>query len=390
MISYSLPRLHPDIIFSIDITNDIEEKKYSSLEFYLKDIEKKKILINKDYKNWDICKGCINPYEYLITPIPGKIHSVSKFQSFSNFSFEIVEIIHFFHIIQETIPINQLFLCQKTYLDEIQHLRKNNIGDDYTIISDIALDNLDNILNFNISSSNTKRNNISNSSSPLVFDSGLTAIIDKSVELNQEYKSSFDFIVTDFDGCSNCDIYAKICYILCRQKEGGDLVAKISDTHSSFMIQIIALLSSMYDTIFISKPSVSDCHTSVKFLVCKGFRHNLSEKKYHILKKNLAFLIQRPKLSVVNLFHNNSNVINTFFINSLTEITTIMTKKQIENIHLTLNAMTMDGKKKLILNKTIEIKTIDTINSKQKNLINSNVEKCVQWCIFHKVELRVL
>jgi hypothetical protein len=101
-------------------------------------------------------------------------------------------------------------------------------------------------------------------------------------------------------------------------------------------------------------------------------------------------LIQRPKLSVVNLFHNNSNVINTFFINSLTEITTIMTKKQIENIHLTSNAMTMDGKKKLILNKTIEIKTIDTINSKQKNLINSNVEKCVQWCIFHKVELRVL
>jgi hypothetical protein len=60
-----------------------------------------------------------------------------------------------------------------------------------------------------------------------------------------------------------------------------------------------------------------------------------------------------------------------------------MTKKQIENIHLTLNAMTVDGKKNLILNKTTEI------NSKQKNLIKINVEKCVQWCIFHKIELFV-
>jgi hypothetical protein len=355
----------------MDITNDIEEKKHSSLEFYFNDIEKKKIQKNEKYKNWDLCKGCTNPYEYLMTPIPDKLNSVSKYKPFSNFYFEMVEIVNFFHLIQETQPINNLILCPATYLDDIKYLRKNNIGDDYTIISDIALDDLDHILNSNILSHDAKCNN------------GETTIMGQSVELNLKYKSSFDFIITDFDMCSNCDIYAKICYILCGQKEGGDLVAKISDTHNLFMIQIIGLLSSMYETTHISKPSVSDCHTSVKFLVCKGFRHYLSERNYPILKKNLTFLIKRPKLCTINIFQTNSNIINIFFINTLNEITAIMTKKQIENIHLTLNAMTVDGKKNLILNKTTEI------NSKQKNLIKINVEKCVQWCIFHKIELFV-
>ncbi len=71
------------------------------------------------------------------------------------------------------------------------------------------------------------------------------------------------------------------------QKEGGDFILKVFDTFLKSTIDIIYVLSTFYEKVYITKPNTSRTANSEKYIVCKNFRLQdsdyLCEKFFKIL-----------------------------------------------------------------------------------------------------------
>jgi len=142
------------------------------------------------------------------------------------------------------------------------------------------------------------------------------------------------------------------------QKKGGSFVLKIFDTFSYCSIQLIYLLSYLYEDVCITKPLPSRPANSEKYIICNNFRmvgniHVLLEqifKKFNYIKTN----------KLTSIF---KNPISNLFIDKIKEINSIYGQSQIENIISILN----------------NIKDT-TRNEKQEQLKKSYIGKCVKWC----------
>lgn len=371
MMSYLIPRLHPDIIslISIEFEVDTNEIGQSSVLLYLNDI-KKNLEILKKNKNWDKYKEYINPYDYLFTPIPVKNYCISKYKPSSKSYFEIIELINHFNLINSSC-VNTLHLCNDatTHIDAMEHLRVTNKEFCHIVIGD--------------------NKNINHSKGKVIFDNlidneGNIMSIKNFANFNDKYKSYFDFIHSDCnympeheDNYSNLNniIYIQICYALCSQKIGGNFILKVFDISTIFSIHIIGLLSSMYQTISITKPLSSDTNSSKKYIICKNFLQNDSNINYHYLKNKI---FENPSKNIQKLFHKNDSIINSSFIRKVIEINSIMTKSMIESIHSAINIVTTD------MNLSSENKS-----TKLNNLSRLNIDKCIQWCINNNIEISI-
>ena len=69
-----------------------------------------------------------------------------------------------------------------------------------------------------------------------------------------------------------------------------NFVLKIFDIFTLPTIQIIFILSSVYDNVYICKPNTSRIANSEKYLVCKNYKHNRNLIKYFINNPKYADL----------------------------------------------------------------------------------------------------
>ena len=65
-----------------------------------------------------------------------------------------------------------------------------------------------------------------------------------------------------------------LCEIYCAlktQKKGGCLIVRMSDCFYKSTVDLIYILSSMYEKTYVTKPTISPQYESERFLVCSNF-----------------------------------------------------------------------------------------------------------------------
>ena len=137
-------------------------------------------------------------------------------------------------------------------------------------------------------------------------------------------------------------------------------------------VDMLAILSSFYERVYMTKPQTSRYANSEKYIVCKGFLFENSREFYHGLHKTFeqALLVDDTKQYITRFL---TVPISSLFLSKLQEYNAIFGQQQIETIYYTIS---------LIENK-FKADKID-------NLINTNIQKCVNWCIKYDVSYNVM
>jgi len=357
----------------------------SSLSHYLYEIKGK---INIYEKDWDVYKKYTNPYEYIHSVVPGKKKCISKHIPLSRSYFKMVEIVNFFKLIDNSInistnrnmPIKAFHLAEGPggFIEALVCMRKNK--DDLYI--GMTLSNEDS--NNNIPGWRKSQTFLKNNENVIIENgadgTGNLLNIDNFYYCKEKYGGSMNMITgdggfdfsTDFNNQENNIIkllYAQVAYALCMQARGGSFILKIFDCFLLHTVDLLYLLSSFYEKVYITKPQTSRLANSEKYIVCKNFLYDYSERNgdndYTRFIENVFVKMMMSDKYVNRLL----NVMpNHYFVSRIEEFNSIFGQQQIENIYYTLSL-------------------IDTKNKQDKidNLIKNNIHKGTNWCIKNNI-----
>jgi len=204
--------------------------------------------------------------------------------------------------------------------------------------------------------------------------------MDNYIHCRETYGSTMDLITGDggFDfslDFNNQEIniakllFAQVLYALSMQKRGGCFILKLFDTFMQHSIDLLYILSSFYDKVYIVKPQSSRYANSEKYIVCKGFTSIPFESFAPFVQRAFEKMLLSTNTNTDFYIHRFLNTpISMHFLVKLEEYNAIFGQQQIENIHFTIS---------LIDNKHRQEK-ID-------NLININIEKCILWCTKYNI-----
>jgi hypothetical protein len=132
----------------------------------------------------------------------------------------------------------------------------------------------------------------------------------------------------------NEQLFAEIFAALCLQKKGGCLIVKLTDCFQKSSIDIIYILSSMYDKTYISKPMISPQSSSERFLVCTNFTFSDCNDYYKVFEQALEKIRNKKKDETIDSFLSTANI-PLFFKTKMEECNVIIGQQQLENIHRT-------------------------------------------------------
>lgn len=360
MTYINIPSLHyNNIKFNIklndDKTNDIIicESLYS----YLNNI-KQNINIYNIY--WDAFKKITNPYEYIHTIVPNYKCSIIKYKPISRSFFKMIEIINTFNFLTEKENIVSFHLAEGPggFIEAFNYIRNNkkDIYHGMTLIS-----------NNNNVPSWKKSLTLINSNKNIIIENGSTGTGDLFQLNNLKYcyekfynsinyitaDGGFDFSI-DFNNQEQLSIkliIAQIFFALVMQKKGGNLILKIFDIFKLKTVELIFLLSNLYEHIYIFKPNTSRIANSEKYIICKNYNNN------NIISiENLINNFESILENIDNIYSLFNLKIPKLFINKLQEINAIYGQQQIENINMTLNYI----REYVNINKYININSWDS------------------------------
>ena len=346
MSYYNLPKIYSlkDIKINPTVKSD-EIKLYTSqsLYNYYNDCIKQlcRCLVESKMTISNISKD-INPYEYIFSIIPGYNFSVSKLKSKSSVFYDFLEIFNTLNVFDNF--INKSINCihiSKNYLDSVESielLRENKI-DENLCFEEIHDDIFNDI--------NEKRYDF------IFYEIENTHLND----LNNLNEYVVDFI--------------KIVMIIFKyQKNNGNCLIKIGHVFHKPIIDILYILSSMYEKIYIIKPNTSNIITFEKYIVCKNFLLNETNNEYY--KDNYFRLAQFISNYSIGINTNISKIIDCeipyYFINKIDDMNIIIGQQQLESIDQIIN---------IFKNKNKE----DKIESFRK----TNIQKSINWCEKFKI-----
>ena len=372
MTYYLLPKTSINIQKHINILFDDELPVINlsfSLSTYLS-LMKKKIDLYCD--DWDNFKRYTNPYEFIHTIIPNKNKSVCKYKPLSRSYFKMIEIIHLLKInITDNNRINSFHLAEGPggFIEALAQLR-NNPNDRY--IGMTLIDNNDtNIPGWkksNIFLSKYTNVKIENG----IDKTGNLLSIDNFNYCYVNYANSIDIITADggFDFSHDFNkqeinitqlLFSQIAYAIIMQKKGGCFILKIFDCFMQHTIDLLSILSSFYDKVYIVKPNTSRYANSEKYIVCKNFTYfQNSQYYYDIFYKPFCNMINTEDKYIKRFLNID---ISLHFISKLQEYNAIFGQQQLENIYHTFT---------IIHNKS-------KMDKYQSNVRN-NILKCINWC----------
>ena len=328
--------------------------------------------IDEYYEYWDIIKKITNPYEYIHTIVPNHKCSLCKYKPLSRSFFKMIEIIDTFSFLNEPTHIQSFHLAEGPggFIEAFNY-KRNNKQDIYygmTLISD----------NVNIPSWKKATQLLSNNKN-IKIEYGASKNGDLFLKENliycyKKYFRSMDYITADggFDFSLDFNnqedmsfklILSQIFFALVMQKQGGNFILKIFDIFKIKTIEIIYLLSNLYENVFIFKPNTSRCANSEKYIICRNFKNNNKKIITNIIE-NFDLLINKVD-TIYSLFNIQ---LNQLFITKLQEINSIYGQQQLENIKNTINLIR-------------EFKILNI----QHNLLNNNYNSFLKYLnIFNK------
>ena len=363
--------------FLLRFMNKSHIKPYVSktLYTYLSNI-KKLIDDTKCNNEWDNKKKIINPYEYIHTIIPTIRYSVSTYKPLSRSFFKLIELVQTHYLLDEYTDqkINTFSLAEGPggFIEALIKLRQNKKDKYYgiTLLSD----------NKNIPGWKKSNSIIMNKQFRLIKGESKDGNILNYKNLEYcytNYANSFHLITADggFDFSLDFNnqeimssklILAEVLYALLLQKLNGSFVLKVFDSFTLLLAEIIYLLSTFYEKVYISKPNTSRYANSEKYIICTKFKLPDSGVYYDTFLKILKQINENKQ----NVYSILSFRLPYNFIIKLEEINILLGQQQIETL----------------------LHTIDLIkNPTQYNiddLINKNIEKCIIWCKKHKIDYR--
>ena len=345
--------------------NDIYDGLSKSLKIYLNSMKKKIDDINLD---WDIYKKYTNPYEFIHTIISNQQKvSISKLKPLSRSFYKMIEIYGLFNFSEEfSKNIKSFHLAEGPggFIEAFIFIRKNNLDEHYgmTLISDDQ-----NIPSWKKSKlflqkhNNIKIENGIDKTGDLLSKNNLFYCLEK-------YNNSMDIITGDggFDFSLDFNkqeefstylIFAQIAFAIAMQKEKGCFILKMFDLFTEASLDLLFILSSCYEKVYIVKPNTSRFANSEKYIICKNFK--LKDSKNVVLKLSQFYDIIHNQ-QIIKRFLNID--IPYLYKNRVEELNAIFGQQQIENINSTFNLIDNKNQDKLELYK------------------RNNINKCVTWC----------
>ena len=378
MIFVLLPSINGiNILDKLKITNSPEKPPtfmLYSLNHYLTEIKEK---ISDCNNEWNINKKFTNPYEYIYTN--NVKTSVCKYKPISRAYFKMIEILNTLNLpsIDSLKPIQMFALAEGPggFIEAISNYR-NNPADMYYGMTiedpnDVDVPGWKKTVNFLKSHENVSIEKGADKTGNILNLDNFKYVVSK-------YKNKCELVTGDggFDFSSDFNnqeinitrlLFGQIAYAVCIQKRGGCFVLKCFDCFYKASSELIYLLSTMYEKVYVVKPNTSRYANSERYLVCINFVQ--SSPYIHIFEQLMENICDETNnTGFIRSFFNGIKI-PMFYYNKLEECSSIIGHMQIDNIYNTLA---------LIENRH---KT-DKINFYMK----SNIQKCVKWCIKNKME----
>ena len=292
----------------------------NSVYYYIQNLEQEIIMLKSNEDDIDKLKEQINPYGYL------------------------------FH--HDFLNINKSYT--DLFFNYIEILKISNFYDVYTK-QEITLHCLNNeiydaFMYFN------KSNNIS-------------YVVEKNLSKEMINMLCFEVDYNDFHKCL-FKLFSTLCKIILHQSVNGNCIIKIGEIIYKPIIDIVYILTSLYEKVFILKPNTSNVFSNERFLVCKNFRLDvLKRNNYYTYFNNLYLnLIINKKELLTNNFSIISNEIPYYFLNKIEDSNIGIGNQRIEHLDILIS----------LLNKKYNFEKVENIHK-------NNIQKCILWCEKYKL-----
>jgi hypothetical protein len=147
------------------------------------------------------------------------------------------------------------------------------------------------------------------------------------------------------------------------QKPTGSLILEMNDIASIFSIDLLYIIGSLYEDVFMVKPEISDIHQNEIFIFCYGMRE-FSKMKFI---SNMLPLLRRSYNNDSRIISNHiphkmvSSILNVSYINKNIQSNSIIDTLKIQNSISSLN--------------------LDIIEKK-------HMSKCKRWCKRYDIEYK--
>ena len=351
--------------------NNIRPVINKTLMSYLSDI---KAEIDHRQADWDRYKKYTNPYEYIHTQVPNSRQSVCKLKPLSRSFYKMLEIAGLLDLETALPPSCKTFHLAEGpggFIEAICELRPNRENDSYTGMTLIDDDD-HSVPGWRKSKAFLSKH------TDVYIEKGADERGDLMVAENlkhcfMKYRGSIDLVTADggFDFSLDFNhqetvsaklIFCQIAFAAAVQKKGGNFVIKFFDTFTQISLDVLYLLSLLYDSVYFVKPQTSRHANSEKYVVCKGFRmsntEELVKRFFHCFQ---AFPSDENMIRLLNV------PIPYVYSSRVEEYNAIFGQQQIESISSTLNL--------------IDNNKYDRLESMKK----AHVQKCVTWCQRYRV-----
>ena len=352
----------------VDETDEVSINK--TLCRYLNNI---KAEIDSRQAEWDKYKKYTNPYEFIHSMVPSSKQAVCRLKPLSRSFYKMVELCNSLLLLDDLPDRCRTFHLAEGpggFMEAMAHMRANKDDSYYgmTLIDDTdqSVPGWKKSKTFLAKNPNVIIENGQDGTGDLMNAENLKDCFTRyhgSIDLITA-DGGFDFSV-DFnhqEEVSGKLVFCQIAFAIAMQKKKGNLVIKFFDTFTQMSLDLLFLLSNVYEQVYFVKPNTSRYANSEKYVVCKGFRLGNSEG------------LVKQMYSVFKAFPEEGNMRRVFtmdipyiFTSRVEEYNAIFGQQQIESITSTLNLI--DNNKH------------DRLESMKKN----NIQKCISWCQKYKL-----
>lgn len=302
---------------------------------------------DKQYYSTDVLSAILNPYEFVFLPVPDSLYSVSKMKPSSPIFYTFIEIINTFKLLD-------VYICNNT--NKINTIHFGNDNNNNAIIECLNIfreDYKDNYLSI-------KTENIS---SCLDINASIHSIDFLTFELMEN-----TYINTNSYTIALINI---ICTILKYQGNNGSTIIKITNIYYKPIIDILFMITRLFDKTYIIKPNMSNIITTERYIVCKNF--NGSSVRTTEYSKYFAdlhiFMIEFSKMNAnVNIYSILKTPLPYYFLNKIEESNIIIGHQQL-----------------FVLDQLINIIKNKNVPDKLETIKKYHIQKCIQWCEKYKI-----
>ena len=193
-------------------------------------------------------------------------------------------------------------------------------------------------------------------------------IKDETIKLIGDVKLDFLFFETRKDNLNQyiISLIEILMVVLRNQSSNGTCIIKISEVFHKPIVDILYILSSLYERVFILKPNTSNITTFDKYIVCKNFKKK--EKDVNLKLNYFRLFVFINKTGGKEILSILDHDIPYYYKMKIDDMNIISGQQLLEAFDLILN---------ISKNKNREEK-IETLKK-------TNIQKCVIWCDRHKI-----